>query len=325
MSAFRSQPYRIQWPLSPSQVESVDQMFQILFEQIKKLSDQVNPPIPVTPIPSPPGNLPGNLSGFRGEALQDGQDGEQGIQGPQGLQGVQGVQGIQGPPGVDGEDIDNFPLIPSSNTVVGSFTQGSVLFGGPSGAIAQDNAQLFWDDTNFQLKVGTSLSVGSDATSLFRDVTIEFTGIAVRDAGNTAYRALRVSNFGIGDNSGIFTPSHGRLSNDADAAWSIHNAAQTRSVLFSVDHIDFDHQGGTNRFVGNNGAETFLFGNEAQTLGFCLRGSTADQVDIRNLANSDYGTLNCLGLKASGVAGFNGTQTPVTSITVVNGIVTAVS
>jgi|SRR6266850_399583 len=46
---------------------------------------------------------------------------------------------------------------------------------------------------------------------------------------------------------------------------------------------------------------------------------------LRNLAHNAFTTLDCLGLRASGVAGFNGTVTPITSITVTNGIVTAVT
>jgi hypothetical protein len=45
----------------------------------------------------------------------------------------------------------------SGTTVSGlSITQGSVLFAGASNAVAQDNANLFWDDTNNRLGIGTS-------------------------------------------------------------------------------------------------------------------------------------------------------------------------
>jgi hypothetical protein len=37
-----------------------------------------------------------------------------------------------------------------------SLTQGSVLFAGASGTISQDNTNLFWDDTNNRLGIGTS-------------------------------------------------------------------------------------------------------------------------------------------------------------------------
>jgi len=43
-----------------------------------------------------------------------------------------------------------------SATTNGLFTAGSVLFGGSDGTIQQDNAALFWDDTNDRLGVGTN-------------------------------------------------------------------------------------------------------------------------------------------------------------------------
>ena len=39
---------------------------------------------------------------------------------------------------------------------MGSATQGSVLFAGAAGVLAQDNANLFWDDTNDRLGIGTN-------------------------------------------------------------------------------------------------------------------------------------------------------------------------
>ena len=36
------------------------------------------------------------------------------------------------------------------------FTQGSVLFAGANGVYSQNNAQLFWDNTNFRLGIGTA-------------------------------------------------------------------------------------------------------------------------------------------------------------------------
>lgn len=37
-----------------------------------------------------------------------------------------------------------------------AFTQGSVVFAGASGVYTQDNANFFWDDTNFRLGIGTA-------------------------------------------------------------------------------------------------------------------------------------------------------------------------
>jgi hypothetical protein len=41
-------------------------------------------------------------------------------------------------------------------SVVTSATEGSVLFAGAAGVLAQDNAGLFWDDANNRLGIGTA-------------------------------------------------------------------------------------------------------------------------------------------------------------------------
>ena len=47
-----------------------------------------------------------------------------------------------------------------------SFTQGSVVFAGASGVYSQDNANFFWDDTNYRLGLGTlSPKSGLDVTT----------------------------------------------------------------------------------------------------------------------------------------------------------------
>lgn len=63
----------------------------------------------------------------------------------------------------DGSDhsfIDQTVTVASSPTHVGltlsGLTQGSVLFAGASGVISQDNSNLFWDDTNNRLGIGTN-------------------------------------------------------------------------------------------------------------------------------------------------------------------------
>src|SRR3989339_861266 len=47
-----------------------------------------------------------------------------------------------------------------SGTIDLNFTQGSVLFAGSGGVIAQDNANFFWDDTNNGLGIGTTNAQG---------------------------------------------------------------------------------------------------------------------------------------------------------------------
>ena len=52
----------------------------------------------------------------------------------------------------------NFDLVDaiSIGDVVGGGTEGSVLFVGADEKLAEDNANLFWDDTNNRLGIGTA-------------------------------------------------------------------------------------------------------------------------------------------------------------------------
>lgn len=63
--------------------------------------------------------------------------------------------------------------------------------------------------------------------------------------------------------------------------------------------------------------------NSGQTAGIGFDFATDSLLKLRTRAQTGYATLDCLGLKASGVAGASGTGTVVTQLTVVNGIVTA--
>lgn len=79
---------------------------------------------------------------------------------------------LQDPP--DQSSTWNDAMFQLPNTINLPFTQGSVIFAGPSGKLAQNNANLFWDDTNTRFGVGTNtptavtnsvvLSLGSNTT-----------------------------------------------------------------------------------------------------------------------------------------------------------------
>lgn len=108
----------------------------------------------------------------------------------------------------------------------------------------------------------TSLRVGSDSTSFFRDITIEATGIAVRDSGNTTYRALRCSNFGISDGGQITTSSRGLILNTGDGSWKIQNQANTANTIINAGgSITI----GTSLAIIPNGDGVLYFSNVAQT------------------------------------------------------------
>jgi hypothetical protein len=81
--------------------------------------------------------------------------GEQGPAGPTGPTGATGATGPQGPQGDPGPPGPDGPPM-SIGTAIPGATQGSILFAGASGVLAQDNAALFWDDTNNRLGIGTA-------------------------------------------------------------------------------------------------------------------------------------------------------------------------
>ena len=99
----RPQPHRLKWPLTPTQVEGLDEMLEELFKAVRKLSVGV-----------PAMGLPTGLAslGRMGPPGSDGEEGQEGPPGPPGINGtigVNGVPGAQGPaglgfPGMDGQD-----------------------------------------------------------------------------------------------------------------------------------------------------------------------------------------------------------------------------
>ena len=86
-----------------------------------------------------------------------------------------------------------------------AFTAGSIVFAGASGVYSQDNSNLFWDDTNNKLGIGTSdptnggtenysrfTCVANDATAMVNSMAINTgagqTGIVIKRTGTTPSR-----------------------------------------------------------------------------------------------------------------------------------------
>lgn len=79
----RPMPYRLHWPLTASQLENADEMFEILFKRVKELSALVNTPS-TTPISTSPTFIMMDFG--------SGGDGD-GEMGPPGLIGASGSSG----------------------------------------------------------------------------------------------------------------------------------------------------------------------------------------------------------------------------------------
>lgn len=88
-----------------------------------------------------------------------------------------------------------------------TLTQGSVLFAGAGGVIAQDNSNLYWDDTNNYLGIGTTspsynLSVAWSANSSSQAVQLRNTNV-----GSSAYTPLYIGNDTDAAGAGILRTS----------------------------------------------------------------------------------------------------------------------
>ena len=81
---------------------------------------------------------------------------------------------------------------------------------------------------------------------------------------------------------------------------------------------------GTSVFLETANGKINLMTN-AETAGVCFNVTTDAVLQLRTRADAAFATLDCLGLKASGAAGASGTGTVISAITVVNGIVTAIT
>jgi hypothetical protein len=117
-------PHRLRWPLSPSQLEAVDEMFGILFARLG--------------ISSASGAA--GLTGGFGPPGIEGLAGLDGFPGPPGIAGVAGAAGIQGPPGMDGDDgRDGVPGSPGAAGAAGAAgATGATGAIGPPGTAGDD-------------------------------------------------------------------------------------------------------------------------------------------------------------------------------------------
>lgn len=157
--SIKPQPYRVTWPLTAGQAENIDEMFELLFKGVKAVEDLAKA-------------IPTSITGATGAA---------------------------GPPGPSDMIIDISPI--SGGGIPGfinfpSLTQGSVLFGGPSGQIAQDNSKFYWDDTNFCLAIRTSSPTSTNAIDII-DTLAGPLGFRVKNlstSGGNVHASLFVEN-----------------------------------------------------------------------------------------------------------------------------------
>jgi hypothetical protein len=154
----------------------------------------------------------------------------------------------------------------TAGLIIDTMTSGSVLFAGTSGAVSQDNANLFWDDTNNRLGIGTNASLvraltvfdgvtGGGPVLIRSTVTTGYSSISCFDSSNVEKGSFGYGNTGTGNtvaglnywyspsNDIVFTPdaatnthrfgtasgsSFHELTNGSSAAVSAANAGRLR-------------------------------------------------------------------------------------------------
>jgi hypothetical protein len=122
------------------------------------------------------------------------------------------------------------------------FTAGSVVFAGASGVYTQDNAQLFWDNTNDRLGIGTATP----------GAKLSVVGTAKIGEGAASNTAKLMVNTISGASAGI------QLFQDGNESWIIENPASTTALTFA--------NSGTER-MRITGAGDVLVGKTAASVG----------------------------------------------------------
>jgi hypothetical protein len=97
------------------------------------------------------------------------------------------------------------------------FTAGSVVFAGASGVYTQDNAQLFWDNSNDRLGIGTATP----------SAKLSVVGTAKIGEGAASNSAKLMVNTVSGAAAGI------QLFQDGNESWVIENPASTTALTFA--------------------------------------------------------------------------------------------
>jgi len=136
--------YELAWPLTETQVEGVNQMFEVLFGALRGLGVDVSALL-ATKNSAASNTVTAGPRGFPGD------DGAEGEPGPSGIVGARGAQGVQGPvgmglDGIDGIDgADGVPGAPGGPGAPGAQgAAGAVGAPGPMGFDGQDGDDLVW-------------------------------------------------------------------------------------------------------------------------------------------------------------------------------------
>ncbi len=203
--------------------------------------------------------------GLPGTNGTDGADGADGAQGPQGLPGTDGVdgtdgadgavgpQGPQGLPGADGADgVDGTEV---------SGTTGSIFFAGADGKITENNSQVFWDNTNNRLGIGTNSGLTNKLTV---SGTTRTSGLNNSDgtAGSPSYRFTDDIDTGIykaaADELGFSTNGSEAFRIDASGQVGVGTTTPAAQVDIESTGVPLRIKPSTSTPTGNSGGQMFV-------------------------------------------------------------------
>jgi hypothetical protein len=130
-----------------------------------------------------------------------------------------------------------------------AFTAGSVVFAGASGVYTQNNSNLFWDNTNSYLGIGTAtplapititkqitaLSGGTAAYGMYQYVTASGAQHidCVNNGGNTASLNIRTYS-GVAYNTFTFNTAGAALQANNSASWTVVSDIQIKQNVRSI-------------------------------------------------------------------------------------------
>lgn len=163
------------------------------------------------------------------------------------------------------------------NTIT-SATQGSVLFAGASGVLAQDNASFFWDDGNNRLGLGTT------SPERLLEVQASLSGIGgnglirIHNTSTTGFSAIEYERANVGDINLIIGYSNESTTYGSGAISITPNGHSYKWIITATEKLRLDSTG-----LGVNGAAS---GTEFSVLASAT-GELAEKLTSANGATVD--------------------------------------
>jgi hypothetical protein len=351
-----AQPFRLQYPLNADQVEKIDQMFEILFKQARSLKAGV------TAASTAASTATSAVAGILAATDGDANDGIMiPIPGPTGPAGPAGAaNGLALMFQTDAEDSLNPMSVgtPQGSLDIAGIVAASIVAGGlwsGSDLTFYGSLTTLSNPTPFHWKTnsnsGDQMVLGSTGVLAVADTNPTLTSLgsggtyisAINSAASGGFQAasnLTASGSDIGyiDFGTFGTASaekrvgaiHGFLTAASGASptgelrfyTTAAGVIAEQLAITSAGKLRFNSTRGVLHSPANN---NFTFEANNGSTGFGLQTGTADVMIVANQAQSAYAKVDCLGLKSSGVACPSFGPAAVASITVVNGLITAIS